>query len=86
MKNSLLIAAAIAAATSLSACSDAKRAEVFSLGSKFQVTLYSANGGVIKTWTSQGKVLPEDHSDGWMFTDQDGKFQRISGTVVISQL
>jgi hypothetical protein len=81
-----LLAAAVMAATSLSACTDAKRAELLSIGSEFQVTLYAADGHAIKTWKSQGKVLPEEHSDGWQFTDQDGKLQRISGTVVISQL
>lgn len=86
MKKSLLLASLLAAATLSASCTDAKRAEILSIGSKFSITLYAANGVVIKTRTSQGKVLPEERSDGWMFTDENGKFQRISGTVVISQL
>ena len=85
MKKAILIASLLAAVAITTACTDAKRAELLSIGSQFTVTLYAANGQVIKSWTSQGKVLPEEGSDGWQFTDQDGKLQRISGTVIISQ-
>ena len=28
------------------------------------------NDGKVQTWHSEGKVLSEDHSDGWYFTDE----------------
>jgi hypothetical protein len=84
MKRSLLLASLLVA--SLAACTDAQRADTFSIGSHFQITLYAYNGTVIKQWQSQGKVLPEEGSDGWKFTDHNGKLVRISGTVDIEQI
>jgi len=86
MKRSLLTASLLAAA-SLTACTDASLSQWEALGSKFQVTLYAANGVVIKQWISTGKVHAESNSDGWYFRRADtGKLERVSGTVDIEQL
>lgn len=73
------------AVIALSGCTDASRSQLGSYGSKFKVTLYSG-GEPVRTWTSTGKVLTEQESDGWYFTDADtGKLVRLSGDVVVEQ-
>lgn len=70
----------------LSSCSDAERARIGGLGSKFKVEMYS--GGVkVREWISTGKVVSEHNSDGYYFNDQEsGKLIEISGDVVISPI
>jgi len=86
MKRSILIASLLAAA-SLPACTDAERSQLEAYGSKFQITLYAANGVILKQWISTGKVHAESNSDGWYFRRADtGKLERVSGTVDIEQL
>lgn len=46
-----------------------------------KITLYDANGGVIKEWTVKSKV--EDNG-GYFLTDE-GKAVRISGTFIIEE-
>jgi hypothetical protein len=71
----------------LAGCTDADRAQLGAFGNKFEITLYSASGSVIKQWRSNGKVQTEDHSDGWYFMDATtGKLVRVSGTVVVDPL
>lgn len=66
-------------------CTDAEMSRVNSLGSSFRVTLYS-NGTAVRTWTSTGKVMTENESDGWYFTDATTKkLVRVSGSVVVEQ-
>ncbi|NML34900.1 hypothetical protein [Paraburkholderia antibiotica] len=86
MKKSILIASLIAA-SALQGCTDADKAQIGGFGAKFEITLYAANGSVIKQWRSNGKVQTESHSDGWYFMDAaTGKLVRVSGTVVVDQL
>jgi hypothetical protein len=81
------VIAAISIALALSACTDAERAQIGAFGNKFEVTLYSASGSVIKQWESNGKVATEDHSDGWYFMDAaTGKLVRVSGSVVVEHM
>lgn len=76
---------ALLAVVVISGCTDASRSQISSLGSKFKVTLYSG-GEPVRSWTSTGKVLTEQESDGWYFTDADtGKLVRLSGDVVVEQ-
>lgn len=43
-----------------------------------------AAGNQLKEWDSDGKVLSEDNSDGWYFTDaKTGRLVIVSGNVVI---
>ena len=66
-------------------CSSARRAALFSAGSKHKVELYS--GGVcVRTWISRGMVSSESQSDGFFFEDDvTGKLIVVSGPVVITQ-
>jgi hypothetical protein len=85
MKRSILIASL--SLLVLAGCTDGDRAQLEAYGSKFKVTLYSASGTVIQSWTSSGKVHAEQNSDGWYFMRNDnGKLERVSGTVTIDQL
>jgi hypothetical protein len=87
VKKSLLVASMLAAMALTQGCTDADRAQLGGFGNSFAVTLYSANGGVIKQWTSDGKVATEAQSDGWYFKDAaSGKLVRVSGTVVVEQI
>jgi hypothetical protein len=87
MKKSILLASLLVAASTLTACTDADRAQYMALGNRFRVTLYASNGAIIKTWISSGKVSAEKNSDGWYFMREDtGKLERVSGTVDIEQL
>ena len=71
----------------LTGCTNADRAQLGAYGNKFQVTLYAANGAVIKQWVSNGKVATEQQSDGWYFMDAaTNKLVRLSGTVLVEQL
>lgn len=54
------------------------------IGLKRKVTLYDANGKPLKSWTTDSKV--EDKGGSYFFLDENGKAQRISGTVVIEEL
>ena len=67
-------------------CKDSTRAQLFAMGSKHRITLYS--GGVaVKTWTSTGNVSNQEHSDGYYFEDESThKLVEVSGQVVIEQL
>ena len=69
----------------LMGCTDASVSQFTAYGSTFKVTLWSG-GQAVKTWTSTGKVIAEENSDGWYFTDKaTGKLVRISGDVTVEQ-
>ncbi len=82
-------AALLAATLSFGAvgCTDASRSKLLAYGSQFQVTLYAADGSVIKQWTSSGKVKSEETSDGYYFMDQaSGRLIEVTGTLIIEKL
>lgn len=54
------------------------------VGLKRKVTLYDANGNPLKSWITDSKV--EDKGGSYFFIDDNGKAQRISGTVIIEEL
>lgn len=68
-----------------SGCTGAAYQKSMSYGSAHKVTLYS--GGVaVRTWTSTGKVLSEEKSDGYYFEDKaTGKLVEVAGTIVIER-
>lgn len=48
------------------------------------VVLYGLDGKPIQSWVSSGRVLSEDNSDGWYFTDKaTGKVVIIAGGAVV---
>jgi len=69
----------------LCGCTSAERAQFGGYGSNYTITVYSG-GEAVRTFTSSGKVLTEQESDGWYFSNaENGKLVRVSGTVVIEQ-
>jgi len=71
----------------LTGCTDSTIAKWGGYGSQFQVTLYAADGSVIKQWTSTGKVKSEETSDGYYFMDQaSGRLIEVTGTLIIEKL
>jgi uncharacterized protein YceK len=80
MKNILVL---IIAVVTLSGCSASLSR--MSMGNS-KVEMYSG-GQLVKTWTSSGRVLSEEGSDGWYFTDSTtNKVVIVSGDIVITPL
>ena len=78
--------AIIAVAICLSGCTDAFRSGVQSFGSRHHIELWSG-GQKVREWTSTGKVLTEEHSDGYYFCDSEtNKLVRVSGDLVITPI
>lgn len=74
---------AIALVVMLAGCTDATFGKITSMGSAAHVTCYSG-GKPIYDGCSTGKVLSEEGSDGYFFTDKkDGLLREISGECVI---
>jgi hypothetical protein len=77
---------AIALVITLSSCTDAGKSKMFGFGNKFKVEVISG-GQIVRTYTSTGKVLSEEQSDGYYFTDAaTGKLVEVAGQVIITQL
>jgi len=84
MKYSLI--ALVVACLSLSSCTDADRAKMGGIGSKFKVEMYSG-GTKVREWISSGKVHSEQGSDGYYFNDTaTNTVVEVSGDVVITEL
>lgn len=82
---SFLLVLIVSATLFATGCTDAQISNLTSLGDKFVVTMWGQNGPV-KTWTSTGKVLTEQNSDGWCFRDSaTGRFVRVSGNVSVEE-
>lgn len=65
-------------------CTDADRSRMGAIGSKHHVELWSG-GQKVKEWTSTGKVLSEDSSDGYYFRDaKTQQLVRVTGDLVIT--
>jgi hypothetical protein len=68
-----------------SGCMSAQRSQLLGIAKDYKVTLYSG-GTAVKEYVSSGKVLTEQQSDGYFFTDKStGKLIRLSGTMVIEE-
>lgn len=68
----------------LTGCTDAYTAQWQSIASEHKIELYSG-GELVKEWTSTGKVLSEENSDGYYFKDKlTGKLVRVTGDLVIT--
>jgi len=68
------------------ACTSAHIQQWEALGSKHKITLYAADGKVLGTWESTGRVANEGNSDGWYFKDdKTGKLIEVTGTLIIEQ-
>ncbi len=79
-----LIGVGVVAAAIMCSCKDATMAQFHALGRRHSITLYAANGTVIKHWVSTGNVSNEDRSDGWYFEDEATHLLvEVTGTLVI---
>lgn len=68
----------------MSACKDSTMAQYKALSKPHIITLYAADGNVIKSWESTGSVSNEAQSDGWFFEDKTtGKLVEVTGTIII---
>ncbi len=71
---------------SLAGCTDAEKAKYGGYDKPYRVEVLSG-GQVVRTYTTTGKVLSEEHSDGYYFTDAaTGELVELSGQVIITQL
>ncbi len=67
-------------------CTDAFQSQISAYGSKHHVELWSG-GQKVREWTSTGKVLSEENSDGYYFCDQEtGELVRVTGDLVITPI
>jgi hypothetical protein len=82
MKKILITAAILSFA--MASCTDATMSKMGGYGDKFTVKVVSCD--TIITYHSTGKVISEDHSDGYYFTDsKTGKLIEVSGNIIIEQ-
>jgi hypothetical protein len=70
----------------LASCTDATMSKVGGLGDEFKVELLDCNGNIVRSWTSTGKVISEEKSDGYYFKDKEsGKLIEVTGTLIITK-
>ena len=82
MKKTIIIL--VLTITGLTSCTDATRSRVGGFGSTYRVTVVGGDTTVV--FHSTGKVLSEDKSDGYYFTNaENGKLVEVSGNVIIEQ-
>jgi len=87
MKKTTLFCLALAtsALLPLASCTDAQKAKFGGYGQTFKVEVLSG-GQIVRTYKSTGKVLSEDNSDGYYFTDAaTGKLVEVSGDVIVTE-
>ena len=81
----ILLLVFLLAVLSNTGCYSAQRARIFATASPHKIEVFSG-GQVVRTYHSAGRVLTEEHSDGWYFEDSTtGKLVHVAGTVVITQ-
>jgi hypothetical protein len=82
MKKILITAGILAFA--MASCTDATMSKMGGYGDKFTVKVINCD--TIITFHSTGKVISEEHSDGYYFTDsKTGKLVEVSGNIIIEQ-
>ena len=65
-------------------CSDAEKSKLGGYGDTFTVKVLGPD--TVFTYHSTGKVISEEHSDGYYFTNAaTGKLVEVSGNVIIEQ-
>lgn len=79
-----LIVATTLVVSSMVGCTSSTRAKLGGYLNEHTIEMYS--GGVkVREWTSVGKVLSEENSDGYYFKDKDtGKLVEVCGDIVIT--
>ena len=70
----------------LGSCTDAYRSKMGGYGDEFKVEILNCDGTVAREWISSGKVLSEEHSDGYYFKDKEtGKLIEVTGRLIITK-
>lgn len=86
MKKTLFFIMTLFAITIYS-CSDAQNAKTLGLGKDYKIQLINCDGTITHTWISSGKVLSEQGSDGYFFSEkQTGKLIEVTGTIIITEI
>lgn len=82
MKKILITALVLALA--MTSCTDAEKSKLGGYGDTFTVKVLGPD--TVITYHSTGKVISEDKSDGYYFTNAaTGKLVEVSGNVIIEQ-
>lgn len=80
----VLVLAVVALSMMMTSCTDATMSKVGGYGDTFTVKVLGPD--TVITYHSTGKVISEEHSDGYYFTNvATGKLVEVSGTVIIEQ-
>lgn len=70
----------------LASCTDARKAKIGGFSDEFSVELVNCEGEVYREYTSTGKVLSEESSDGYYFKDKkSGKLIEVTGNLIITK-
>lgn len=70
----------------LASCTDARKARIGGFNDEFSVELVNCEGEVYREYTSTGKVLSEESSDGYYFKDKkSGKLIEVTGNLIITK-
>ena len=79
-----ILITALVLATAMTSCTDAEKSKLGGYGDKFTVKVLGPD--TVITYHSTGKVISEDKSDGYYFTNAaTGKLVEVSGNVIIEQ-
>lgn len=71
----------------ITGCTDAFKAKVGGIGSKFKVEMINCDGTVSRTWISTGYVRSEESSDGYYFNDAEtDMLVEVTGRLVITRI
>ena len=79
-----ILITALVLATAMTSCTDAEKSKLGGYGDTFTVKVLGPD--TVITYHSTGKVISEDKSDGYYFTNAaTGKLVEVSGNVIIEQ-
>ena len=79
-----MLMGALTLMASMVSCTDATLSKVGGYGDTFTVKVLGPD--TVITYHSTGKVISEEHSDGYYFTNAaTGKLVEVSGNVIIEQ-
>ena len=80
----VMLFASLTIIATMVSCTDAEKSKLGGYGDTFTVKVIGPD--TIITYHSTGKVISEQHSDGYYFTNREnGKLIEVSGNVIIEQ-
>jgi hypothetical protein len=80
----IIFTTAILGIISLTSCTDAEKAKMGGYGKTYTVQVLGPD--TVITFQSTGKVISENESDGYYFTNAaNNKLTEVSGTVIITE-